>query len=70
MVRGEKGNALDISVKKNELLYICVSVILDYPQHGYVLYRTIIIKTCVYTIYTCRARVPAPINDHLIDHPV
>ena len=37
-----------------------ISVILDYPWHGYVLYRAIIIKTCVYTIYTCRAEVPVP----------
>ena len=41
-----------------------------YPQHGHVLYGTIIIKTCVYTIYTCRGEVPATINDHLIDHLV
>ena len=27
--------------------YQCISVILDYPRHGYVLYRTRIIKTCV-----------------------
>ena len=27
--------------------YICTSVILDYLRHGYVLYRTRIIKTCV-----------------------
>ena len=27
--------------------YQCISVKLDYPRHGYVLYRTIIIKTCV-----------------------
>ena len=25
---------------------------------------------CVYTNYTCRAKVPAPIQDHLIDHLV
>ena len=27
-------------------------------------------KVNVYTIYTCRAKVPAPIQDHLIDHLV
>ena len=42
------------------VLLECISVILDYSRHGYVLYRTIIIKTCVYTIYTCRAEVPVP----------
>ena len=42
------------------VLLECISVILDYPRHGYVLYRTIIIKTCVYTIYTCRAEVLVP----------
>ena len=25
--------------------YICISVILDYPRHGYVLYRTRIMKS-------------------------
>ena len=30
---------------------ICISALLDYPRHGYVLYRTRIIKTCVFTIY-------------------
>ena len=29
---------------------------MDYPRHGYMLYGTIIIKTCVYTIYTCRVK--------------
>ena len=47
------------------VLLECISVILDYPRYDYGLYRTIIIKTCVYTIYTCRAKVPAPIYDHL-----
>ena len=33
-------------------LYICISVILDYPWHGYVLYRTRIIKSmCVHRLY-------------------
>ena len=45
--------------------YICIIVILDYPRHGYVLYGSRIIKICVYTIYNCRAEVPAPIHDHL-----
>ena len=43
---------------------------LCYPRHGHVLYGTIIIKTCLYTIYTCRAEVPAPnprpSHDHLV----
>ena len=42
------------------VLLECISVILDYPRHGYVLYRTIIIKICMYTIYTCRAEVTVP----------
>ena len=27
-------------------------------------------EQCVYTNYTCRAKVPAPIQDHLTNHPV
>ena len=54
-------------------VYLCVCVgycvCVDYYRHGYVLYRTRIIKTCVYTIYNCRAKVPAPTHDHLNNHP-
>ena len=74
-MRYSQGNGVHTSLSRlvlypRSVFSECISVCVDYPQHGHVLYGTIMINTCVYIIYTCRVKVPAPIKDHLIDHPV